>query len=149
MIFGIFQKSLEFIPTFIPYKFSCNPLTLNLLKMSKKKKFPILILVISVLILVSCGGNASKAQIETLAQDPSQIEVSIEGMTCTGCELSIQNNVSKLEGIQTIKASFITGIATIEYLPGIVDTLKIKEAITGSGYKVKKFGSPQHKEVTE
>lgn len=117
--------------------------------MSKKKIIPILILAVSVLILVSCNGNANKAQIETIAQDPSQIEVSIEGMTCTGCEQTIQNNVSKIEGIQSIKASFMTGIATIEYLPGIVDTLAIKEAITGSGYKVKKIGPPQHKELTE
>jgi hypothetical protein len=27
----------------------------------------------------------------------------------------------------------------IEYYPGVVDSLKIKEAIAGSGYSVKKF----------
>jgi copper chaperone CopZ len=117
--------------------------------MYKKKLIPIIILVVSVLVLGSCNGNAKKAQEETIAQDPSLIEVSIEGMTCTGCEQTIQNNVSKLEGIKSIKASFTTGIATIEYLPGIVDTIKIKEAITGSGYKVNKFGSPLPRDVSE
>ncbi len=67
------------------------------------------------------------------------MEVSIGGMTCTGCEETIQSNVGKLEGIKSVKASFKTGEAVIEYLPGVVDTAKIREAITASGYTVKKF----------
>lgn len=69
----------------------------------------------------------------------SVIEVSIGGMTCTGCEQTIQAGVSKLDGIKSIKASHTAANAFIEYYPDLVDTLKIKEAITGKGYTVKRF----------
>ncbi len=45
----------------------------------------------------------------------------------------------RLEGIKSVKASYVTGNALVEYYPGITDTVKIKDAITGSGYTVKRF----------
>lgn len=96
-----------------------------------------------VMIAISCGGNSQKAEDISVLQETSQeaamIEVSIEGMFCLACEQTIQNNVAKLDGIKSVKASFTVGNAVIEYLPGVVDTAKIKEAVTGSGYQVKKF----------
>ena len=80
-------------------------------------------------------------------QETSVMEVSIGGMSCTGCEQTIQNNVGKLEGIKSVKASFTTGTAIIEYFQGMVDTTKIGEAIKGSGYTVKKFIALTKEEV--
>ena len=96
-------------------------------------------LFVYVLIGISCSGNSKKSEKETIQLEPAVVEVSIGGMSCLGCEQTIQMNVSKLEGINSVKASFTVGNAIIEYLPGTVDTLKIKDAITGSGYTVKKF----------
>jgi len=88
--------------------------------------------------VVSCG--RSKKTADTPAtMEKSIIEVSIGGMTCTGCEQTIQSGISKLEGIKSVKASYVTGNALVEYYSGVTDTVKIKEAITGSGYTVKKF----------
>ena len=69
--------------------------------------------------------------------ETSFIEVSIGGMTCTGCEQTIQAGIGKLEGIKSVKASYVAGNALVEFYPGITDTVKIKTAITGSGYTVK------------
>jgi len=96
-------------------------------------------LLVYVLIAISCSGNSKKSEEVTIEQEPELIEVSIGGMSCLGCEQTIQMNVSKLEGINSVKASFTTGNAIIEYLPGKVDTIEIKDAITGSGYTVNKF----------
>jgi copper chaperone CopZ len=74
-----------------------------------------------------------------MEQATSKMEIVIGGMTCTGCEQTIQKNVSKLEGIKSVKASFTIGNALIDYIPGMADTTKIKSAITGSGYTVKKI----------
>ena len=79
-----------------------------------------------------------------VSMEKSLVEVSIGGMTCTGCEQTIQAGITKLEGINSVKASYVTGNAFVEYFPGITDTVKIKAAITGSGYTVKRF-----KPVTE
>jgi copper chaperone CopZ len=96
-------------------------------------------LIVIIFLAISCSGNKSKAVKDETALNPSLIEVSINGMTCTGCEQTIQSRVGGLEGVKSVKASFVTGKALIEYMPGVTDTLKIKEMITGSGYGVIKF----------
>ncbi len=112
-----------------------------------KQKFTAgLILIIYSLIAVSCSGNGKKAAGTENNKVVSVIEVSIGGMTCTGCEQTIQNNVGKLEGIKSVKASFTTGMAMVEYFDGIVDTSVIRQAITGSGYTVKQFIAPANEE---
>jgi copper chaperone CopZ len=98
-----------------------------------------LILFVYILIAVSCSGNGKKGGKTEAKQEVSLMEVSIGGMSCTGCEQTIQNNVGKLEGIKSVKASYTTGIAMIEYFQGMVDTTRIREAINGSGYTVNKF----------
>jgi copper chaperone CopZ len=102
------------------------------------------ILLFSLIIaLISCSGNRTNNTNEEVEQEISLIEVSIDGMTCTGCEQTIQNKISKLDGIKSIKASFTAGSAIIEYFPGKTDTGKIKETVTGSGYSVKKITALQ------
>lgn len=104
-----------------------------------KKIFPnFLVLCFALFLLASCG-QEKKSEKKDLQMEASFIEVSIGGMTCTGCEQTIQAGVGKLEGIKSIKASHTTANALIEYYPSLVDTLRIKEAITGKGYTVKKF----------
>jgi len=99
-------------------------------------------LIVILLTISSCSGG-KKADKETVVGEASKIEVSISGMTCTGCEQTVQSSVAKLDGIMSVKASFTTGNAVIEYFPGLVDSLKIKEAISKSGYTVKKFSAVQ------
>jgi len=111
--------------------------------MNKQKLFATLILFVYALVAISCSGKNTKSEKETVPQEPSVIEVSIGGMFCLGCEQTIQTNVGKLEGIKSVKASFTVGNAIIEYLPGVVDTTKMKEAVIGSGYTVKKFIVPE------
>jgi len=106
--------------------------------MSRKRPTIFLIGLFIVLAAVSCG-KSKKSPARDASMEKSLIEVSIGGMTCTGCEQTIQSRVGMLEGINSVKASYVTGKALVEYLPEITDTVKIKTAITGSGYTVKKF----------
>jgi len=102
------------------------------------KLISIFTILIIALFTLSCGNNVKKPEKMTAPQEALIMEVSIGGMSCTGCEQTIQNNVGKLEGIKTVKASFTAGNAIIEYYPGIIDSVGIKDAIKGSGYQVKK-----------
>jgi len=106
--------------------------------MSQKRRPIFLIGLFIALSVVSCGKSKKTAD-NPATMEKSLIEVSIGGMTCTGCEETIQARVGMLEGINSVKASYVTGKALVEYLPGITDTVKIKAAITGSGYTVKNF----------
>jgi copper chaperone CopZ len=109
----------------------------NVMNLKKLTYGYFLLIVILAELSFSCSGK--KAEKETTLQQASILEVSIGGMTCLGCEQTIQNNVGKLEGIKSVKASFTAGNAIIEYFPSEVDTVKIKETITGTGYTFKKF----------
>jgi copper chaperone CopZ len=104
-----------------------------------KKILPGYLVVFFAFFLVASCGQERKSEKKDLQMEASFMEVSIGGMTCTGCEQTIQSSVGKLDGIKSIKASHTAANALIEYYPSLVDSLKIKEAITGSGYTVKKF----------
>jgi len=109
--------------------------------MSKRKLTGSIVLFVVLLAVISCGRSNSKSEKEESQLTASVIEVSIGGMTCTGCEQTITKNVSKLDGVKSVTANFTTGTAIVEYYPTKVDTLKMKDAVIGSGYTVKKFSA--------
>jgi copper chaperone len=117
--------------------------------MYKYKLTSSFLLFVYLLAMASCSGNNKKIKTENIKEEASLIEVSIGGMSCLGCEQTIQRNVAKLEGVKSVKASYTVGNAIIEYFPAMVDTIKIKEAVTGSGYTVKKFISVPPEETTK
>jgi len=106
--------------------------------MSTKTTPNYLFFILAALLLISCG-RERKTEKAGMQNETSFIEVSIGGMTCTGCEQTIQAGITKLEGIKSVKASHVAGNALVEYYPGITDTVKIKAAVTGSGYIVLKL----------
>jgi copper chaperone CopZ len=105
--------------------------------MKKTTLFSVLLLLAVTLFAISCGGGKKDKLSE--AGPASFIEVKIGGMSCTGCEQTIQKNVGKLEGVKSVKATFTDGKAIVEYFPSLVDTANIRTAITGSGYSVQGF----------
>ena len=84
--------------------------------------------------LSSCSGNTDKKVQKDIVRELTSIEVSIKGMTCTGCEQTIQAAVSSLGGIQYIKASHTEGKAIVVFDKAVTDSTKIKEKINGKGY---------------
>jgi copper chaperone CopZ len=111
--------------------------------MKKFNIFESLTIIVLTFLLVSCTGKGNKSEKEPVQLEATAMEVSIGGMSCLACEETIQRNVGKLEGIKSVKASFTAGNAIIEYYPGMIDSVKIKETITGSGYTAKKCIVPQ------
>jgi len=95
------------------------------------------ILLFFIMLSVSCGGGKSPKAAEEPAATAT-IDLSIGGMTCTGCENTICSNLEKIPGVKSVTASYTEGTAIIEFEPGKVDTLKIKEAVDGLGYKALK-----------
>ncbi|MFB6342446.1 cation transporter [Saccharicrinis sp. FJH2] len=100
--------------------------------------FTVLSLVL-ILLVTSC--NSKKSTTTNSEATDAKIELQtynfdVEGMTCTGCEQTIQANVRKLEGIQLVSASHTEKKATVSFDPDKTDTIAIKQAIVGSGYTV-------------
>lgn len=104
-------------------------------------KFSVLNFFLLLLLSVSCNNSGNKAAKTDSSSPVSRVEVSIGGMTCTGCEQTIQANVSKLEGVKAVKATFTDGRALVDFDPAVTDTAMIRTAIIKSGYKVSGFSS--------
>lgn len=94
------------------------------------------------LAMISCRSHEKGGNMVQIQKEPALLEATIGGMFCTDCELTIQKRVGDLAGIKSVKASYVAGNALIQYFPDKVDSVKIREAITGSGYTVKKFSIP-------
>jgi len=103
-----------------------------------RSKLSVCILMSVMFLAVSCGGGNNQKAPEIPAA-MTTINLSIEGMTCTGCENTISSNLEKIPGVKSVTASHTIGNAVIEYEEGKVDTVKIKETVDGLGYKAVKI----------
>ncbi|MFW6320568.1 MAG: heavy-metal-associated domain-containing protein [Halohasta sp.] len=59
--------------------------------------------------------------------------LSVSGMSCTGCESTVETAVSELSGVQGVDADHEAGTVTVE---GDVDEGAVAQAIEDSGYEV-------------
>ena len=99
-----------------------------------------ILLATALIFSLSCKNNPSESTEKTDSNiETISMEVKIEGMTCTGCEQTIENAVKQLAGVESIKASHENGNAIIQVEPTKMDTTLIKRAIDESGYKTLAF----------
>ena len=76
---------------------------------------------------------------QVISYDPSMIhrtEFKIDGMTCSGCEAPIVDEVNQLKGILHLTVSYDSSNAIIAYDPTQTNEYKIEQAINASGYQV-------------
>ena len=59
----------------------------------------------------------------------------VEGMTCSGCERTVQRVIGNLEGVASAKADLSSSTVEVEYNSSRVTIDKIKSAINNVGYK--------------
>jgi len=59
----------------------------------------------------------------------------VEGMTCSGCERTVQKVITNLEGVESAKADLQTSTVSVVYDPEKVSIDQIKTAVDKVGYK--------------
>ena len=77
----------------------------------------------------------SQTQI-TEESDIQQIEFSIKGMTCEGCEEHITHAVKPLEGVIEVAASYKEGNALVKYDATQISISSLEDAINNTGYSI-------------
>jgi copper chaperone CopZ len=82
---------------------------------------------------VACSGTGKKA---APSGEVKAVEIAISGMTCTGCEQTIQAGISGVEGVKTVTASHTDGKAIVTFSGSDSDTALFRTAITDKGYVV-------------
>lgn len=120
-----------------------------------KTKFSILFMILSAVLIISCGKTDEKTTTENkqettetkteqnsdnktlqVSGNDKAIEIHTSGMTCTGCENTIKKKVKKVDGVKDVIADFKTNTVKASFDPAKTNPEAIKEAITSAGYKV-------------
>ena len=68
-----------------------------------------------------------------------QMDLVVEGMTCTGCENTINTGVSEIAGVIEVKSSFEDGKTIVKYDSTQTNIDKISQVISDKGYTVKGY----------
>lgn len=77
-----------------------------------------------------------------------EVTIPVVGMTCLGCEFTIENAVQRLKGIYQVKANHKKGEVYIKYEKGKITIDRIIQALNETGYKAfKPNESSKRKEV--
>jgi len=95
------------------------------------------------IIISACGNQTGKqatagdaAKTEAIAPENLQvIEIAVNGMTCQGCERTVQTAVGNLPGVQEVKASHLDSTAIVTFDKTIVTFGQMQTAINEKGYE--------------
>ena len=105
--------------------------------MINKKMITNLLIILS-LFFASCSQNNEEEK--TVIVKKSDIvlkKIGVDGMTCMGCEVTLEHAISKIEGVTHVKASAKNASAEISFDKTKTDLDTISKTIQDSGYKVK------------
>jgi copper chaperone CopZ len=83
----------------------------------------------------------SKVQpaIVATANNKQQVKLTIQGMTCEGCEEHVNNELSKVTGVIAYKTSYASRSSLVTFDKSKVDVKSIAAAINKTGYTVKDY----------
>jgi len=86
--------------------------------------------------LYSCSFNNKQQEVITIKEsDIVQKNIKVKGMTCVGCEITLEENLSKIKGVVHVKASHKKENAIIKFDSTKTSLPQIKKAIKKSGYQ--------------
>jgi len=90
---------------------------------------------------VGCSGKSTStentAPATTTVAANKTLVLAVEGMTCTGCENTVQESVTKIAGVTEIKASHLDSTAVVSFDSTKTNLDAIGNAITEAGYVFK------------
>lgn len=69
----------------------------------------------------------------------SKIEISVEGMTCGHCSMSVTNELEAIQGVSQVSVDHATGKAVLE--ADNVTNSQLSEAVSQAGYTAKSFAT--------
>ncbi|OLO26465.1 heavy metal transport/detoxification protein [Alkalihalophilus pseudofirmus] len=67
-----------------------------------------------------------------------QITLNVQGMSCGHCVNSIEGNVGKLNGVESVKVHLKTGKVDVSFDPNALSVKDIENEIEDQGYDIKK-----------
>lgn len=88
--------------------------------------------------LFACGSAEKKTDAKSAAAaEVTEVSLSIGGMTCEHCVMSVEKGIGGLEGIEAVKVTLSDSTAVVKYNASMLKLDDIKEAVKKRGYEVK------------
>jgi len=94
-------------------------------------------LLVIILAMMACNQQAKKTTVDqktTVVIDTVVTLLQVNGMSCDGCEATIEKSVSKLPGIFEVKADHEDSTTLVKFDGNQTNLEKIGEAIASKGY---------------
>lgn len=79
---------------------------------------------------------ANAEQLNTRVEE--EINISVYGMRCVGCEFGVERELKKLKGVVSVKADSSKNIVTIRYKKNLIKIDEIIDKINELGYRAEK-----------
>ena len=98
-------------------------------------------------VIAGCSGKSTATDntaTATAAFANKTVTLAIEGMTCSGCENTVQESVTKIAGVTAIKASHLDSTAIVSFDSTLTSITAIGDAVTEAGYVFKGEKTPLH-----
>ena len=84
------------------------------------------------IISATADADPPKGQQEQLVA-ATQVDISVEGMTCEACAVHVRSELEKIEGVQNASVSYPNKRATVSVIPG-TDAEQLLGAVRSAGY---------------
>lgn len=65
-----------------------------------------------------------------------KLEIKVSGMTCGGCERSLQNALTSHQGVASARADHAAGMVAVEFDPALIARSGLEKAIAEAGFQV-------------
>lgn len=92
------------------------------------------------LLIAGCNNPSQQSEqsekSDNAAPALTELSLHIKGMSCVGCENTINQALSKVKGVYESKASHVEELVTVIYDANVATPDQITESIAGEGYKV-------------
>jgi copper chaperone CopZ len=99
------------------------------------------LVITAVVLCVGCSNQTNdqsnkKQEQEVNMANLVKTTIKVEGMTCAGCEKSIESNLKEIPGIVDVKANHEDSATFVSFDSTLLSLATIKEGIVQTGYQV-------------
>lgn len=88
------------------------------------------------LVLFSCNMNEAPKEVDKTMLNLVTLEISVEGMTCEGCENTVQTELLKLDGVGDVKASHVDKLVIVNVDTTVNKVKDLEYSIERVGYSI-------------
>ena len=76
---------------------------------------------------------------KTMEEEVINIKFQVEGITCSGCAMDMENILLDTDGVEDASVNFTDGIIAITFNPGVIDEKNLTTRVRKLGFKIEKM----------